>query len=291
VKRIWSEASAAWVVLTLLAAAVATLARGRTLTLRSAWPPEADVLYLPSSSTLRHMALGHSELAADLLAVRTNVYFGTQLAQKGGQLWLARYLDAAVDLDPWFKQLYPIGAAMLIYNGRAISVEAVEGANALLRRGLEVFPDDWDLWFQVGFNESFELPKLVGRDDPRIPAWRQKGLEAMQRATTLPDVPHWLPSLAARMLTKQGQDDLAIKHLERAFAATSHPETQAQILAKLRVLHAAQVTHRLSAEREDFEARVREGFDYTPEAFNVLVGPRLTRAPLPRPAGPTRQGR
>lgn len=270
-----ARGAAIWLALALMAASVATLSRTRALTLRNSWPPEADVLYLPTTNTVRRMALGHTELAADLVAVRTNVYFGTQLAQRGAQLWLNRYLEAASDLDPWFKELYPMGAAMLIYNGRAISVEAVEKANQLLRRGLTVFPDDWELWFQVGFNECFELPKLVGRDDPRITGWRQSGIEAMQRATSLPDVPPWLPNLAARILTKQGQDDLAIKHLERAFAATTHPETQAQILAKLRELRAAQLTDRLSAERNDFEARLRHGYPYAPEAFNVLVGPRV----------------
>ena len=45
------------------------------LTLRSAWPPEADTLGLPPVAMLRFLSLGHREMAADLVAARANVYF------------------------------------------------------------------------------------------------------------------------------------------------------------------------------------------------------------------------
>ena len=90
--------------------------------------------------------------------------------------------DTAVALDPRFHRLYLRGAAMLVYGGGTISVDSLLAANQLLQRGMREFPGDWELPFQRGFNLLFELPKLVGESDPRVPDWRQEGVEALRRA-------------------------------------------------------------------------------------------------------------
>ena len=141
----------------------------RALALRATWPAEADALYLPGAATLRALSLGHTELAADLVAARTNVYFGAQLAAHGPHRWLERYLDTALDLDPKLHSLYKRGAIMLVYTGREFSVPAFEAANRILERGVREFPGDWELWFQLGFNLLFEMPRLAGEDDARVP--------------------------------------------------------------------------------------------------------------------------
>jgi hypothetical protein len=252
----------------------------RALAERAAWPAEDDALYLPGAGTLRALSLGHTDLAADLVAARTNVYFGAQLATHGEHRWLERYLATALDLDPGFHSLYKRGAIMLVYTGRDFSVGAFESANRILERGIRAFPGDWELWFQLGFNLLFEMPPLAGEADPRVPEWRQRGVEALRQATLLDGVPPWLPNLAAQMLTKQGGAALALRHLEQTYATTSDEATREQIRHKLATLRGDALAADLQREAADLQRLVAARYPYAPEAFSLLAGPRFEDADL-----------
>jgi hypothetical protein len=248
---------------------------GSALALRVSWPGEADTLLVPPSGVLRFLSLGHGEMAADLVAARANVYFGSQVASHGEQRSLARALNAAVDLDPGFQRLYLRGASMLVYTGRDFTVEALLAANALLERGCAQFPGDWELPFQMGFNLLFELPKLVGKDDPRAADWRQRGVEALRQSTLLDGAPPWLPGLAARMLTKDGGDELAVRHLERIFEVTNSPETRAEISRRLAGLRGRRMADELAEGSAAIQRAVSSRYPYAPESFSLILGPRV----------------
>jgi hypothetical protein len=260
--------------------------------LRATWPPEADNYYLPSARTLHLASLGHHELAADLVAAKSHVYFGTQVLSHGQQRWLAEYVRTATDLDPYFHRLYLSGAAMILYNGQNIDVATVLASSDLLERGAQVFPYEWEIKFQLGFNYLFELPRLVGRDDPRVPRWRQRGVEALRQAALFENIPSWLPSLVARMLTKSGSDEMAVRHLEQAYTVAASEEARAQIRAKLQQLHGRQAAERLEQERKRIEQTVGSRYPYAPEAFSLISGARHPAAvdvralSEPAPAGP-----
>ena len=258
----------------LLIGAGTVRALNAALTLRAGWPRDADTLLLPRPGVLRLLSLGHPEMASDLVAARANVYFGTQLATRGDQRRLAEALQTAVDLDPRFHRLYLRGAAMLVYNGQAFSVEALTAANQLLARGERAFPDDWELPFQRGFNLLFELPKLTGEDDPRVPDWRQQGVDALRQAATLDGAPPWLANLAARLLTKEGGEELAIRNLEQTYAVTSNEETRAEIARKLSELRQRHAASELAQGAAALARAVAERYPYAPEAFSVIEGPR-----------------
>jgi hypothetical protein len=267
------------IVFCVIAGACVLLGAGASLRaalgLRAAWPREVDTLVLPSPGLLRVLDLGHHEMAADLVAARANVYFGSQIAAHGDQRWLARTLEIAVQLDPKFHRLYLRGAAMLVYSGNDFTVEALLAANRLLDRGSREFPGDWELPFQAGFNLLFELPKLVGEDDPRVFDWRQRGVEALRQATLLDGAPPWLPNLAARMLTKQGGEELAIRHLEQTYEVTNNPETRSEIARRLAGLRGQRRADQLRQEAEAFEEATTGQYPYVPEGFSVVLGPRL----------------
>ena len=246
-----------------------------TLALRAGWPAEADTLALPGTAALRVGSLGHTELGADLVAARTNVYFGAQLAAHGENRWLERYLTTALDLDPAFHSLYRRGATMLVYNGQDFSVAALLAANRLLERGVRAFPSDWEIWFQMAFNLLFELPRLASESDARVPEWRERGVEAMRQATLLDGVPPWLPNLAAHMLTKQGSEALALRHLEQTYAVTSDAATREQIARALRSLRGTAIADDLAREAAALQRLVEERYPYAPEAFSLIAGPRF----------------
>lgn len=263
----------AFLLLAGMALASATLAVRHATALRAAWPRDVDALYLPSANTLRVLSLGHSEMAADLVAARANVYFGSQVISKGDFAFLKRYLETAAALDPGFHRLYLRGAAMLVYTGQAFSVDAFLAANHLLEKGERAFPQDWELPFQRGFNLLFELPRVAGEDDARVPGWRQQGAEALREAALLDGGPPWLPSLAARMLTERGGQELALRHLQQAFAVTDNPETRRSIAAELAKLERAHAAATLAAEQDKLDS-LKAAYPYAPEAFALIVGPR-----------------
>jgi hypothetical protein len=267
-------------------AGLAAVCLARANRLRERWPPEADTFYLPPSSALRVASLGHRELFADLIHARANVYFGTQLHARVPTKWLARYLHTAIDLDPKLEPLYRSGAAMLVYNGQRITPDAVLSSNEVLERGRKAFPFDWELPFQLGFNYLFELPQDAGEDDPRVPAWRQQGVEILRQAALFADVPYYVSSLVARMLTKSGADDLAIRHLEQAYAVAANPEARAQIKGKLMNLRRQRLSDELEDHYRAFEAMVADRVPGSPEAFALVVGPRTTAPAVLAPPPP-----
>jgi hypothetical protein len=251
--------------------------------LRKAWPPEADTYYLPPSSALRVASLRHTELAADLIHARANVYFGTQLHAHVPTKWLASYLNSAIDLDPKFQRLYLAGAAMLIYNGQRIVPDMVLAANGVLERGQKTYPFEWEFPFQLGFNYLFELPQDAGEDDPRVPTWRQRGVELLRQAALYEGVPYFIPTLVARMLTKSGADDLAIRHLEQAYAVATNPEARDQIKNKLLMLRGQRMAEQLEENLRAYDLLVSDRFPGSPEAFAIVVGPRNTALGLVAP--------
>lgn len=262
----------------------------RASRLRAAWPPEADTFYLPPSSALGVASLGHRELLADLIHARANVYFGTQLHARMPTKWLASYLHTAIDLDPQFQRLYGVGAAMLVYNGQRITPDMVLAANAVLERGRAFFPFEWEYPFQMGFNYLFELPNVAGEDDARVPGWRQKGVELLRQAALYEDVPYYIPTLVARMLTKSGAEDLAIRHLEQAYAVATNKEAREQIKGKLLNLRAQRNSAQLEESLRTYEAMVADRPPGSPEAFALVLGPRTTaRGVLATPAAPAKR--
>ena len=92
---------------------------------RDAFPPDKDLVWLPRTQLLRAASLGHPELAADLLFIRTITFFGTQFSGDQDYEWLPRHLDTIVELDPWFLGAYRFAGLATMYNGRPITNDDV----------------------------------------------------------------------------------------------------------------------------------------------------------------------
>jgi len=282
----WPVPTLALLLLVLLGIAFFSLSRANRL--RDRWPAEADTFYLPPSRILRLLSFGHTELAADLIHARANVYFGTQLHAHLPTKWLAQYLHTAIDLDPQFHRLYLSGAAMLIYNGQPIAPPMILAANTILERGRQAFPFDWEIPFQLGFNLLYELPNDASPDDPRIPAWRQQGVEILRQTALFEDAPFFVPNLVARMLTKEGSEDLAVQHLEQAYAVAANEEARTQIRNKLVQLRGRQVAEDLAEKRREFQALIESRYPDLPDAFSLVMGPRITSNGILSVPAPTR---
>jgi hypothetical protein len=241
---------------------------------RAQFPAGDDVLYLPQPSALRVMALGHDELAADMVFIRGLVYFGSQLQQKGDYRWLENYLDTITKLDPHWKTPFRWAGVATMYNGKPITNQAVMISNQFLERGVKQFPDDWELPFMLGSNYLFELHS----DDPKQrDEWRRIGGEWVRHAAIVGGAPSWVPLLAATIMRQEGQEEAAVRHLEEVYVSTQDEHTREQVRNELVSLHAKIDLAREQRERGAFDKAWRATLPYVPADLFVAIGP-------PRPA-------
>ena len=245
---------------------------------RAAFPPGEDVLYLPRTSALHALALGHDEVAADLVFIRGLVYFGSQMEQKGDYRWLDNYLDTITTLDPNWKTPYRWAGVATMYNGRPITNAAVMTSNHFLERGVRQFPNDWELPFMLGCNYLFELQT---KDPKQHEENRRIGGEWIRHAAIVGGAPPWVPLLAATIMRQEGQDEAALRHLEEVYVSTQDEHTRAEVRNLLVSLHAKIDLVREQRERTAFETAWQSTLPYVPADLFVAIGaPRPPRMDL-----------
>ena len=237
---------------------------------RASLPPETDLLYLPRTEVVRVAALGHTELAADLVWVRAVVYAGEQIGHHGKMKWLDRYLETIVALDEAFKRPYKWAGVITMYNGHTITNEMVRDSNHYLSLGEQRFGDDWEFPFMLGCNYLHEMKT----DDPaQKTEWKRMGAEYIRKAALLRGSPPWLPILAATLYTRQGQEDVAIRHLEEVYASTEDPQVRQEVLYKLRQLKASSDARHIEETRAELDRGRKAWAPYAPTDLYILVGP------------------
>jgi hypothetical protein len=252
----------------LLAGAV--VAQNAAVAMRAHLPAGDDTLYLPRASSLRAMALGHTELAADLVFIRAVIYVGTELQQKGDARWLENYLATITDLDPSWKTPYRWAGVVTMYNGRPITNREVQLSSHFLELGVRHFPDDWEMPFMLGCNYLFELKP----DDPVKKAEaRRIGGEWIRHAALVGGAPPWVPLLAATVMRQEGEDEAAVRHLEQVYVSTQDEHTRDEIRNRLMGLHARIDLQREARERKALEWAWRHTLPYAPIDLYVAIGP------------------
>ncbi|MCC6749396.1 MAG: hypothetical protein IT371_17160 [Deltaproteobacteria bacterium] len=241
-----------------------------------------EAYYLPPPGLLRALSFGYNEVAADLVWVRSIAYFADHLVTDRDLRHLQRYLDTVLALDDRFKEVYRYGSSMLMSRGERQTNEDVWAAISLLKRANALYPGDYRFAMHLG---AYYMSDLRTRSKEQRAAWRREGADWVRRAALIgADIP-WLPSLAAKIYSEQGQRELAIRHLQEIYLNSQDPEMKAQIAAKLRGLQAAHLAEELRTQAERFERAHREsGLGFVPpDLFALLELPPLLPFSL-RPA-------
>ncbi len=193
---------------------------------RVGFPESVDVLYLPSDTALHLFSLGHKEALANLLWVKTVLYFGERMMTNRDYTYLTDYLDAVLTLNPRFRRVYLWAGAVMMYNLRQITNESVWASIHYLERGAEVFPGDWEILFSLASNYLRELQS----DDPaQVAEWRQKGANYLWQAANVGGGPHYLHSLAAHVWSEEGRWEVAFRRLQSIYTSTDNPEIRESV--------------------------------------------------------------
>lgn len=175
-----------------------------------------NIYYVPKSTFVKPLLLGHEAFLADLIWIRTVGYFADEVMGRGKLLYLENLIDLATDLDPRFEKVYMWAGAVVMYSGGAISKEKIYTSNRILKKGWDFIQKDplgwkhdrnyWMIPQMIGFNYAIEL-----RD-------RKKGAPYIAAAARIPGSPDLYKTWAATLYKKAGELEEGTRILEAMLA-------------------------------------------------------------------------
>jgi tetratricopeptide (TPR) repeat protein len=156
-----------------------------------------EVLYINSPTVLKRASLGYNGLLADIYWTRAVQYFGSR-HHDGVSSYnlLAPLLEITTTLDPHLLVAYQFGASFLAPKppmGAGQSERAIQ----LMEYGIKNNPNDWRLYYNLGFVYYTEL-----RD-------YGKASDAFARGSRVPDAHPFLKVLAGQMAQHAGDFETA----------------------------------------------------------------------------------
>lgn len=213
-----------------------------------------DALYVRSPKALRRMSLGYAGLLADIYWTRAVQYFGSQHhnISKDFSL-LAPLLEITTELDPRLLPAYQFGANFLAPkppNGAGMPEKAL----SLMNYGIEHNPDDWRLYYNLGFLYYTEFKDYAGAAD------------AFARGAKLPVTNEFMPILAARMAQHAGEFDTARMLWFTTYQSTKEPAIRQNAVEHLLALRVDEDVTRL----EQVVAKYRDRTGNLPASMGDL---------------------
>lgn len=221
-----------------------------------------EVLYLSSPKVVKRLSLGYDGLLADIYWTRAVQYFGSHhvVAAKDYNL-LAPLLEITTELDPKLIVAYQFGANFL-------GPKPPEGAGqpdkaiALVEHGIRNNPDNWKLYYELGFIYYYMVPKDYA-----------KAAESFERGTKMPNAHPFLRVLAAQMAQHAGEIQTARMLWEAAYATAHEDLIRQNAVTHLRALKVDEDI----TELEKLVAAHRQQTGVLPSSFGALIGAGMLR--------------
>ena len=224
-----------------------------------------EVLFFNSPKMLKRLSLGYDGLVANLYWTRAVQYFGSKHHDyaKNYDL-LSPLLKLTTALDPELTVAYHFGANFL-------GPKPPEGAGRpeqgieLIEYGINNNPDDWKLYYDLGFIYYLELKDY------------SKAAEAFERGTKVPNAHPFLKIMAAQMAGHAGQTETARMLWTAAYQNTEETQIKANAIAHLRALR---VDDDVTALEKAVAAYKEKTGKLPPSMAALEIGGFIARLPL-----------
>lgn len=179
-----------------------------------------EVLFISSPTVLKRASLGYNGLLADIYWTRAVQYFGSRHhdAAQSYDL-LAPLLEITTHLDPQLTVAYQFGASFLAPRPPQGAGEP-DRAIQLMEYGIQNNPDDWKLYYNLGFVYYMEIKDY------------KKAAEAFARGSQVPNAHPFLKVLAAQMAQHAGDFDTA-----RMLWSATYQATQDRLIRENAIKH------------------------------------------------------
>ncbi len=202
-----------------------------------------EVLYLSSPKLLKRLSLGYNGLLADVYWTRAVQYFGSQ-HHTGTTDYplLAPLLRITTELDPHLLVAYEFGANFLAPfppNGAGLPADAIN----LMQYGIQNNPDDWKLYYGLGFINYMERKDYKAAEDAFI------------RGSKVPNAHPALKVLAAKMAQHAGDDQMARALWTTTYQTSSDQLVRSTALAHINALQSDRVVTQLESLVAQFKAK------------------------------------
>jgi hypothetical protein len=159
--------------------------------------PMDDVLFISSPEFVKRASLGYSGLLADIYWMRVVQYFGRKHERDSTQYKaLAPLLDITTTLDPNLVVAYEWGSTFLDQPPPSGAGDD-DAAVALIRKGIRNNPNEWHLYFTLGFIQYLGQHDYLGAS------------KTFEEGSRVPGAHPWLRLMAAKMLTDAGSLETA----------------------------------------------------------------------------------
>lgn len=232
-------------------------------------PAAQEALYLRSPKVLRRLSLGYTGLLADIYWTRAVQYFGEQHHSHSRDFrLLAPLLEVTTELDPKLLPAYQFGANFLAPkppNGAGLPGSAL----ALMKYGIEHNPDQWRLYYNLGFLYYTEFKDYA------------KAAEAFARGAQLPVTNPFMPILAAQMAQHAGEFDTARMLWFTTYQSTKDAQIQENAVQHLLALQVDEDVTRL----EQVVEKYRQQTGKLPASMGDLEGAGFIRGTPTDPKG------
>jgi tetratricopeptide (TPR) repeat protein len=191
-----------------------------------------DAIYIDSPKVLKRASLGFNGLMACIYWTRTVQYFGHRhFDREHTYNELAPLLEITTALDPHLVPAYEFGASFLAPkppNGAGQPDRAIR----LMEYGITQNPDDWHLYYDLGFVYYTEFHDY------------KKAADVFARGSKLPDAHPFMKIMAAQMAEHAGDFATARMLWTAAFDSAHETNIRQNALEHLRAIQVDEdVTH------------------------------------------------
>lgn len=222
------------------------------------YQPPNPVLWLPSGTLVKRLALGFDSLVADVYWMRAVVYYGSKrLEEESARNFDLLYplLDVVITVDPQFKVAYRFGSIFLT-EGYPNGPGRPDQAIALLKSGIERDASRWEYMHDIAFVYYWWL-----HDYEAAAEWFNRGGDQK-------DAPSWLKPMAATTLARGGNRASSRFLWTQILDTTDVDWLRQSALHRLSQLDAMDVLDRLNA----IVARFAVHAGRSPRTWQDLIG-------------------
>ncbi len=221
-----------------------------------------EVLLVPPGEVIRQMDLGYHTLAADLMFIRANLYYGSHMLTDEQTPWLSSFIDILLKVDPDFKKAYLWGALATTYYKREVDFvpkELVDRANRILEKGMARFPSDYRFPMRIGFNLYYEAGDA------------EDAIAYFSMAASKPHAPDWLNKKLVDLFSKIKKKDMAKRVLESIAMGTDDPNISRTLKERLVYIMSPRERQALLDLRTELMQRWQSKWAFIPFDLFLLV--------------------
>lgn len=183
-----------------------------------------EVLFLSSPTVIKRASLGYDGLVACIYWTRAVQYFGYRHHYYAASYnLLAPLLEITTHLDPHLIIAYEFGASFLSPKPPQGAGEP-ERAVELMQYGIQHNPDNWHLYYDLGFVYYMDLQDY------------KKAAEIFERGSQIPNAHPFMKILAAQMAQHAGEYQTARMLWSATYQSTQDKQIKENAMEHLRAL-------------------------------------------------------